>query len=307
MHSSAWPDLQLPGWGATRDTLHMKCQVVGNIKLAASPFLNQWWEVAFQLTGRGLRTGLVPWQGRSFEAAFDLREHRLQVDVSDGSGGSVDLAHGSVAEFHAEVGAVLARAGIALVASPGPSEVPDPVPFAEQTAPGGYDPQAVEAWWRAMLSVERVIQRFRTPFHGKSSPIHLFWGALDLNHSRFNGKPHQPPDGVGPILRYGENAENFAAGFWPGIGSDPTAVLYAYMTPMPPGTEALPVRPAGAGWSPEMSEFVFPYDALRAEHDPDQALLEFFTSTYEGTAALAGWDRDALEGDLPEPVPGYRL
>ncbi|MEO9174492.1 MAG: DUF5996 family protein, partial [Gaiellales bacterium] len=27
--------------------------------------------------------------------------------------------------------------------------------------------------------------RFQTPFHSKSSPIHLFWGGLDLNGTRF--------------------------------------------------------------------------------------------------------------------------
>ena len=52
-------------------------------------------------------------------------------------------------------------------------------------------------------------------------------------------------------------------------------------------------------WSAEMGEFLLPYDRLRHEDDPDGALLAFFTSVYEGSARLAGWDRQALEGDVP--------
>lgn len=51
--NAAWPDLHAPGWGATRDAVHMYTQVVGKVKLAVSPFLNQWWEVAFALTPAG--------------------------------------------------------------------------------------------------------------------------------------------------------------------------------------------------------------------------------------------------------------
>lgn len=65
------------------------------------------------------------------------------------------------------------------------------------------------------------------------------------------------------------------------------------------------MRPGAAFWSTDMGEFFLPYDALRAEPGPDAALLDFFTSVYEGSAALAGWDRAALEGELPDPVPGW--
>ncbi len=44
-----------------------------------------------------------------------------------------------------------------------------------------------------------------------------------------------------------------------------------------------------------MGEFLLPYAAVRTADDPDATLMSFLQSTYEGAAALAGWDRAALE------------
>lgn len=298
MSSSVWPDLHQPGWAATRETLHMSTQVVGKVKLALCPFLNQWWEVAFALSGRGLSTGLVPAGDRSFEAEFDFLDHVLRIDVTDGRGVRIPLRARPVAEFHADVMSALADFGIEVAASPGPSEVQDPVPFAEQTGPGAYDPDTVQAWWRAMIATERDIQRFRTPFHGKSSPVNLFWGGFDLNHARFNGEPNPKADpAAGPIMRFGENQANLSVGFWPGDGGDPHAAFYAYLSPAPDGVADLII--GHGSWNAEIGEFLLPYDQLRHEDDPDAALLAFFTSVHKGSAGLAGWDRQALEGDVP--------
>jgi hypothetical protein len=46
---------------------------------------------------------------------------------------------------------------------------------------------------------------------------------------------------------------------------------------------------------PGAGEFVLPWDELLARTDPDAAALEFFTSAYTRTTALAGWDHSALE------------
>jgi Family of unknown function (DUF5996) len=47
--------------------------------------------------------------------------------------------------------------------------------------------------------------------------------------------------------------------------------------------------------SRELSEFLLPYDAVRAASSPPQMLLEFMESTYAVAAELAHWDRTALE------------
>ena len=39
---TGWPDLELAGWQATRDTLHLWTQIVGKVRLALEPMVNHW-------------------------------------------------------------------------------------------------------------------------------------------------------------------------------------------------------------------------------------------------------------------------
>jgi hypothetical protein len=70
---------------------------------------------------------------------------------------------------------------------------------------------------------------------------------------------------------------------------------YAYTVPPPAGIEDAQVRPAGAKWNPQLSEFILMYDDVRRAEAPEEALLAFFESTYEAGAGLAKWDRAGLE------------
>ncbi len=92
------------------------------------------------------------------------------------------------------------------------------------------------------------------------------------------------------------------------MGSGPEAVRYPTRcsTPIsipsrkaskPEGFKAAPVRPSGAQYSAEMSEFILPYEEVRQAESPEGTLLEFLHSTYEAGAELANWDRRALEWD----------
>jgi hypothetical protein len=92
-----------------------------------------------------------------------------------------------------------------------------------------------------------------------------------------------------------------SAGFWPG-GEGSDAAYYCYASPSPEGFAAAPVRPAPAFWNRALSQFNLLYDAVRTAGDPEQALMEFLTSTYEAAATLGKWDRAALE--CPLGVPG---
>jgi len=55
------------------------------------------------------------------------------------------------------------------------------------------------------------------------------------------------------------------------------------------------ILPAAALYSQELGEFLLRYDDVRSASSPEQALLEFFQSTYEAGARLSQWDREALE------------
>lgn len=293
--TARWPALPYEQWHDTCATLHLWLQVVGKLKLSLTPFLNEWWNVALVPTARGLSTGRMPAGDVDVQVDVDLLTHRVEFATSDGRREHIDLVPRSVAAFHAAFLAALDRLDVSASLSPVPSEIPGAVPFEQDTAERRYDAAAVTRWWQSLLDVTRVLERFRSPFAGKSSPVLLYWGGLDLNHTRFSGRPASAPVNGGSVQALAEDQENIAVGFWPGDERSPRAVLYAYLSPTVQGVDELVVRPDAAAWSSEAGEFVLPWDYLTTSADPDATALEFFTSAYEALARHAGWDREHLE------------
>ncbi|MGA8046191.1 MAG: DUF5996 family protein [Dermatophilaceae bacterium] len=296
---SVWPELPAPSWADTRDTFTLWLQVVGKVRIARSPLLNHWWNSPLYLTARGLTTSLIPDRpGRSFAIDLDLVEHRLDITATTGESRSMVLEPRSVRDFHAELMARLDELALATEIWPVPVELPDAIPFPDDEVHTAYDPAAVTAFWRMLVEIERVFDRFRADFVGKSSPVHLFWGALDLATTRFSGRSAPPHPGGAPncgphVMHEAYSHEVSSAGFWP--GGDGEGIFYSYAYPEPDGYRTYAVGPDGAHFSEALGEFVLPYAAVRTAPDPDAALLEFLQSTYEAAADLAGWNRAALE------------
>ena len=71
-----WPELPLAAWQDTYATLHMWSQIVGKVRLALSPRLNQWWEVPLYVSASGLTTSPIPYSGGIFEIEFDFIHHQ---------------------------------------------------------------------------------------------------------------------------------------------------------------------------------------------------------------------------------------
>ena len=149
-----------------------------------------------------------------------------------------------------------------------------------------------------LVRVNRVLAFFRSRFAGKVSPVHFFWGGLDMACTRFSGRTAPPHPGGAPncadwVMVEGYSHELSSAGFWPGYGEE--GAFYAYAYPEPPGFREHPVAPAEAAWVDAAQQFLLPYEAVRRAADPDRYLLEFLQSTYEAAADNAQWDREALE------------
>ena len=51
-----WPGLSYEQWADTWDTLHLWTQVIGKVKLALTPFLTAWWNVALSPAPAGCPT-----------------------------------------------------------------------------------------------------------------------------------------------------------------------------------------------------------------------------------------------------------
>jgi hypothetical protein len=146
----------------------------------------------------------------------------------------------------------------------------------------------------------RVMLQFRARFLGKCSPIHLFWGAMDLAVTRFSGRVAPPHPGGIPnlpdrVTREAYSHEVSSCGFWAGSRPVDYPAFYAYAYPEPRGFADARVRPDGAFYSADLREFILPYSRVRESPTPDETLLAFLQSTYEAAADLAGWDRSALE------------
>ena len=122
---------------------------------------------------------------------------------------------------------------------------------------------------------------------------------LDVALLLFNGKHVPPPTDRGYLLRYDLDAEMMNVGLYP--GDDATApFFYGYIFPQPPSAATLPIAPAGASWSTAVSEWVLPYESVRAAADPGAALHAFLDAIYRQCVDAAGWDRDAFRYDAPK-------
>ena len=219
---------------------------------------------------------------------------------------SLPLTDQTITDFHAAVFAALAELAIHLRIHETPNEISDPVPFDQDRKHHAYDREAVQRFWRALLQIERVLQKFRTAFIGKVSPVHFFWGSFDLAVTRFSGRraplhPGNVPGLPDAVAREAYSHEVSSAGFWPGGGPIDYPAFYSYAYPEPPGFRDSPLRPREAFFSEPMGEYLLPYDAVRTARAPDAALFEFLQSTYEAAANNAKWDRSALECAPGEP------
>ncbi|MGO9336275.1 MAG: DUF5996 family protein [Terracidiphilus sp.] len=290
-----WPALPLESWQDARATLHMWTQIVGKIRLALTPLVNHWWNVPLYVTATGLTTSRIPYGEMSFELWFDFLRHQLVLETSNGLLKSIPLAPRSVADFYHEVMHMLHSAGIEVKIWHMPVEIPDPIPFDQDTIHASYDPQAAEKSWRILLSVDSVFNEFRSEFIGKSSPVHFFWGSFDLAVSRFSGRRAPERPGADAMTREAYSHEVSSVGFWPGNVGVSDAAFYSYTVPEPQGFKLASVRPNAASYNQQLGEFLLPYEDVRKAESPSAALLDFCRSTYEAGATLGNWDRNALE------------
>lgn len=301
-----WPDIPYEPWKDSSETLHQWLQIVGKYRLACAPWLNHSWHATFYLTTRGLTTSVIHCADKSVQVDFDFIDHQLIGAASDGQRRALPLEPMSVAAFHERFRALVDELGVSINFDGTPNEVPEPIPFTENTAPGAYDADSVHRFWLALLQVDRVFKLFRTGFLGKVSPVHLFWGSFDLAVTRFSGRagPRHPggvPGLPDEVTREAYSHEVSSAGFWGGGGGLGFPAFYSYAYPTPEGFGEQPVKPSEAYFDANLGEFLLPYEAVRNAADPDQALLGFLQSTYDAAARLGDWNREALE--CPQGVP----
>jgi hypothetical protein len=294
--SRLWPALPYAEWKDTCETLHLMTQVVGKVRLSLAPWLNHSWHATLYVTPRGLTTSSIPCGSQMLEMDFDFLEQVLEIRTSQPKLERIALQSTSIAAFKTSVLEALERCGIDVKVSDVPNEIPGAIRFSQDTHPRIYDGAWAERYWRALVSIDRVFEEFRTGFLGKVSPVHLFWGSMDLAVTRFSGRraPMHPggmPGLPDSVTREAYSHEVSSAGFWPGdAGHD--ASFYSYSYPAAPEYGRASVWPHAAYFDPQLNEFLLSYDAVRTAGDPRKVLLGFLESTYLAAATTGSWDRE---------------
>jgi hypothetical protein len=302
---SNWPELSVERGHETLAILHLAAQMLGKIRVAHAPWVNHGWHVALQPNARGLATlPTAAGDGRTFTVTLDLCRHAIVLWVSDGSREEVPLNAGSVAALHRRLIAILDAHGLPSHFNAMPNEIPEGVPFADDTKVREYSRDSAARFREALAAMLPVFGRFRAGFSGKASPVHFWWGSFDLAVSRFSGRPAPPHPGGMPglpdrITREAYSHEVASAGFWAGGVIPAEPFFYSYIYPEPDGYRSAKV--AHGRFDESYSEFVLPYTDVCASDDPQRMLGEFFDSTYEAGANLAKWDRPALEREPVAP------
>ena len=292
------PELPLAAWEPTKQTLHLWLQIVGKVKLSATPKRNHWWHAAFQPGVRGLTTGRMRLDDTAFAIDLDFLVHELRVRVADGRTESFPLEDGlSVAAFDARLHEMLASLGLDVEILEEPFGVPMTTPFPADSEHASYDREYVERFWRVLDFSAARLDEFAGGFHGKQSPTHVFWHSFDLAQTRFSGRSVALPPDADSVTQEAYSAEVISFGFWAGDARIPEPSYYSYTAPEPADLTERPLVPDGANWTsgPTGSLALLSYDAVRTAADPKATLLEFLQSAYEAGADTAGWDRAELE------------
>lgn len=302
---SDWPVLDPVRDHETLSILHLAAQMLGKIRVAHAPWTNHGWHVALQPNARGLSTlPTASGDGRTFTVTLDLCRHAIILWASDESREELPLNAGSIAALHRRLVAMLDLHGLPSSFDGRPNEIPEAIPFAEDTAPRDYDRDSASRFREALAAVMPAFQHFRAGFEGKASPVHFWWGSFDLASSVFSGrKAPEHPGGVpglpDRITREAYSREVASAGFWAGGVTQADPFFYSYIYPEPPGYRE--ARVAHGTYDTTFGEFVLPYSKVRAAPGPDRMLGEFLQSAYEAAANLAAWDRPMLEREPVAP------
>ena len=100
--STPWPELRVAAWRDTYATLLLYRQIVGKIRLALAPKMNQWWNVPLYVTARGLTTSPMPYGDRLLRSTSTSSITRCVIQDSDGHVRALPLVPQPVCDFYAD-------------------------------------------------------------------------------------------------------------------------------------------------------------------------------------------------------------
>ena len=281
-----WPPLPLAPWRDTRDTLQMWTQIVGKICLALTPRVNHFWNIAFQVTPRGLATPALPMPGGSLlTMTFDFVAHELVIDVSDGARRTIPLQPADGRRLlHGADGDAARAWAFDVPHLDDAGRIPETRPLrARHDASLLRSATPSTASGRSLLAMQAGARGVPRRVHRQVQP-----GAFLLGQFRSGGdailraararRGRMPT----PITREAYSHEVISHGCWPGGGPVDEPAFYAYAAPEPAGLKTARVA---AGGGVLQSGLFRVHPAVRSRADlapsPEAALYAFLRTTYD--------------------------
>ncbi len=304
--AAGWPATSYEDWNASCDTVHAHTQVLGKLAAALAPPEPQLQHTALRLSARGWETLALPAPdgSGSLTVALDLLTHEALAEHSGGGVRRIPLTPDRpVAAVTRELlGAVRELVGpvtIKLV----PQEVSWSVPLDQDEEHHSYDREQVASYFAAATQAALVLADYRASFRGRSTPVNAWWGSFDLAVSLFSGLPAEPPS-EDFIMRNSMDAQEVAAGWWPGDERYGRAAFYAYAHPAPESFAGATLSPAAARWAPDLGLYILDWDDVCASEDPHGFALEFLRSAFRHACLVCDWDQalSASAEGTPPPV-----
>jgi Family of unknown function (DUF5996) len=300
-----WPELAYGRWRETCDTLHAHTQVLGKLAVALAPPEPELQHAALRLSARGWETLPLPAPDGSgaVVCALDLHRHEALAQHSDGRERRVALRPDrAVGEVTRELlGHICELAGDVEINTT-PQEVEWTAPLDEDEEHATYDAEQVSSYFAAATRAALVLAAFRAPYRGRSTPVNAWWGSFDLAVSVYSGEPADPPS-EDFIMRNAMDAQEVAAGWWPGDARHEGAAFYAYAHPAPAGFDAAALAPPPARWDPALGEYLLEWSDVRRSEAPHAFALEFLRSAFEHACKVCAWDPALLASTHGSPPP----
>jgi Family of unknown function (DUF5996) len=298
----ALPSLALAEWENTKITLHLYLQILGKIQLALMPRKNHWWNITELISPTGITTHDIPYidETHTFQITLNVLNHQLEICTSNKDFESFALHDGlSVAAFYKQLFSIFDKLQIPVKILATPYDVPaEKRPFAEIDNFHFYQPEYVERFWRILVWVSQVFNKFGGRCYGKTSPVQLYWHHLDLTVTRFSGK--KAPVLAGDATTANKDAyshEVISFGFWAGDEIQRAPAFYSYTYPSPAALNEQVLEPSAAKWVDNNGSpmALLLYDEIYDKANAEELLLNFMESAYTAGATLAGWNMDDLK------------
>ncbi|MFT3924107.1 MAG: DUF5996 family protein [Myxococcales bacterium] len=197
---SPWPALPFERGKGTYATLHRYLQLVGKVRLAATPWVNHSWHATLYVTAHGLTTGPIYTSRQVFQIDFDFLDQTLELRSNRARTHREPLVAMPVSKFREQLSAGLREFGVDVHVSDVPNEIPSAIPFSKDDAPRVYEPEQAERYFRVLLEIRSRLSLVPHGFPRKGEPRAFVLGQPRSRCHALLGSPRAASPGRCPCV-----------------------------------------------------------------------------------------------------------